>query len=684
MNVPFLIAKVYHFYNGMNALRRCSAFAGLIALSVTACFGQAAHSSSRAGTPRTPNIVILVADDLGWNDVGYHGSEIMTPHIDSLAARGIELDRFYAAPICTPTRAGLMTGRWPIRFGMQNNVVKKWDLYGMPAEEELIPEMLAKAGYAHRAAIGKWHLGHSIITFHPLNNGFTHFYGSYTGSVDYFTQLTLDEKDWHNDFDPSTDEGYTTDLIAADAVNYIHTYGGSGPLFLYIPFTAPHSPLEAPQEYLDLYPNLAGNRKILAAMITNLDDAVGNIAAALDEEGLADNTVFLFFSDNGGSIELGSDNTPLRDGKGSYYEGGLRTVAFIHWPSGLVGGRKLQSMISVIDVFPTLQHIVGLKGQEPNRLDGLDMLDVLRGEGAGPNRTFFSYMLTQAGSTLRERIAVINGAWKLTQWYTGEQELYNILDDPSETINAIGEFPAIAAKLESLMDAFRVLRPSQGLFPGVEPPGWVPPIDWKMAAEPFPIPVVDTTPDTSRASTPVLMWEPVDSAATYEVQVASSPEFLDIVLDDYDLVSPQDSLTGLTVKVEYFWRVRAFNTRKDRYSAWSDTGSLFLADSTLSAEESSPAAGTVIGRAQASVRVEPNFPNPFGVSTTFRFYLPRRSKVVLRIYDLLGADVATLLSERMSPGMHEFTWQPSNLPGGVYLFLLRADGQMRTGQIIHL
>ena len=168
-----------------------------------------------------PNIVLIVSDDQGWNDVGYHGSEVRTPHIDRLAREGVELDRFYACPVCTPTRAGLLTGRYAIRFGMQRAVNRPFLKTGIPASEVTLPETLADAGYVARAAIGKWHIGHYRRSHHPLSQGFTFFYGHYNGNIDYFTHHREGELDWHRDFEPSRDAGYSTDLIADEAAEFI-------------------------------------------------------------------------------------------------------------------------------------------------------------------------------------------------------------------------------------------------------------------------------------------------------------------------------------------------------------------------------------------------------------------------------------------------------------------------------
>jgi len=195
------------------------------------------------GQSDKPNIILILADDLGWNDVGFHGGIAKTPNIDRLADESLELSHFYVAPICTHTRAGMLTGRYPIRFGLMRAVIPPWRTHCLPPQEETLPEMLARGGYANRAVLGKWHLGHSDPKYHPLNQGFTSFYGAYNGSIDYFTHKREGELDWHRDFEPSYDEGYVTELPTDEAVDYIHRHkDDTTPFFLYLPYTAPHSP----------------------------------------------------------------------------------------------------------------------------------------------------------------------------------------------------------------------------------------------------------------------------------------------------------------------------------------------------------------------------------------------------------------------------------------------------------
>ncbi len=260
-----------------------------------------------------PNIVLILADDLGWNDVSYHGGDIPTPSIDRIASEGVELDRFYACPVCSPTRAGLMTGRYPIRFGMQRAVCRPFLEVGVPAAEETLPEMLARAGYRQRGIAGKWHIGHAFRRFHPLNQGFTSFVGHYNGNIDYYTHFREGQLDWHRGFESNADEGYSTDLIADEAVRFIDQHAAAGPFFLYVPFNAPHTPLQVPDQWLEPFSAVEDERRrIYMAMVAAMDAAIGRILESLGRNGVEGDTLVWFASDNGGQALADNSNySPL-------------------------------------------------------------------------------------------------------------------------------------------------------------------------------------------------------------------------------------------------------------------------------------------------------------------------------------------------------------------------------------
>jgi arylsulfatase A-like enzyme len=416
---------------------------GFIAL---ACGGIAA---STAAETAKPNIVYIVADDLGWKDVGYHGSEIKTPSIDSLAQTGARLEQFYAQPMCTPTRAALMTGRYPFRYGLQTAVILSAHTFGLATDEWLLPQALKEAGYK-TAIIGKWHLGHADRKYWPRQRGFDYQYGPLIGEIDYFTHEQHGVLDWYRNNKPMKEKGYSTTLIGNDAVKLITAHDPTVPLYLYLTFNAPHTPYQAPQTYLDRYENIADpSRRAYAAMITAMDDQIGRVVAALEKKGMRDNTLIVFQSDNGGTrnamfagegdmskIKIPCDNGPYRDGKGSLYEGGTRVVALANWPRHIQAGSTVDAMIHVVDMYPTLAGLAGAPIGKSKPLDGLNVWPTI-GEGKPSPRTEIVYNVEPFRAGIRD------GDWKLI-WRTPlpeAVELYDIAHDPSEKNNAAASNP---------------------------------------------------------------------------------------------------------------------------------------------------------------------------------------------------------------------------------------------------
>jgi arylsulfatase B len=423
--------------------------------------GSAAIAASKQLRKR-PNIVILLADDLGWGDVGYHGSRIKTPHVDRLAREGVRLENFHVCPLCSPTRAGLMTGRWPIRYGMGKSVITPWRRYGLPTTEHTIADLVARAGYDRRGAFGKWHLGHYLKKYLPLNRGFTQFYGHYNGAFDYFTHKREGELDWHRNFETCRDEGYSTDLIGREAARFVSESSPGTPFFLYVAFNAPHLPLQAKEADIVRYAAIEDEKKrIYAAMVDAMDQAVGRILGALDAARMTENTFVLFFSDNGAVTRLGS-NGPWRGGKGSVYEGGVRVPAVVRWPAGVRGGRAVDAMMGFIDVYPTVKRLAGLTEPDPNPVDGRDMLDVIRGEAGAPSRLWFSYI----AQGTPDKTAVCDGTWKLValdaragaKERAPSIELFNLHRDSREQADLAAAQPAVAARLLQRMQEFRRLQ----------------------------------------------------------------------------------------------------------------------------------------------------------------------------------------------------------------------------------
>ncbi len=442
-------------------------------------------NESNAGVQAKPNIVIILADDLGWADVSFHSDRIPTPNIDRIAKEGIELDRFYVFPMCSPTRAGLMTGRYPIRFGMARAVIPPWRNFGLDPDEVTLPEALGKMGYAHRGIFGKWHLGHNQSKWHPNNHGFTHFHGHYNGAIDYFNLSRENERDWHLNDKSNPENGYSTDLIAAAASKFILRHSKEEePFFCYVPFNAPHSPFQAPDKYIEKFqyladPNAKGKnisrRHAVAAMVSCMDDGIGKILNAIDSSGESDNTIVWFFSDNGGIGSLPKNNLPLRGNKLDVWEGGVRVPAAVRWPNGdLRGGGKISVPLSCIDVVPTLINVTGGKDVSlgNKQLDGHDVLDVLQGKRKRLDRELYFYH-GQAGDA-KEEIAIRTAKWKLLihgpnikngRWKTEKHKLhlFRIDIDPNETTNLFVKNPKVADRLARKLVAFRRLQPKNSI-----------------------------------------------------------------------------------------------------------------------------------------------------------------------------------------------------------------------------
>src|SRR5262245_25214614 len=416
--------------------------------------GMATSAAAQQAAPR-PHIIYIVADDLGWKDVGFHGSDIKTPHLDKLAQEGARLEQYYVQPMCTPTRAALMTGRYPFRYGLQTAVIPTPGKYGMPTDEWLLPQALKEAGY-RTVMVGKWHLGHADRKYWPMQRGLDYHYGAVLGEIDYFTHSSSNIRDWYRNNKPVKEEGYVTELLGKDAVARIMEHDPKTPLFLYLAFTAPHSPYQAPKAYIEKYKNIEDpTRRAYAAMIASMDDEIGKVIAALEKKKMRDNTLIVFMSDNGGNrlamfagdadvskLKLPADNGPYRGGKGTLYEGGTRVVAFANWPGHIKPG-DVKEVMHVVDMFPTLAGLAGANTNKGKPLDGVDVWSAIS-EGRTSPRTEVVYNIEPFRGGVRQ------GDWKLI-WRTplpSAIELYNIADDPYERTNLAEKNPQIVAQLQ--------------------------------------------------------------------------------------------------------------------------------------------------------------------------------------------------------------------------------------------
>jgi len=437
-------------------------------------------SLARAEAPR-PNIIFIMADDLGNADLGYRGGKVETPNIDKLANEGVRLESFYGQQVCTPSRAALMTGRYPMRYGLQTLVIFPSHTYGLPTDERTLPQALKDAGY-NTLMVGKWHLGHADKKYWPQNRGFDYFYGNVVGEVDYFTRERGGLIDWQRNGEFLTEKGYYTNLIGDDAIKLIDRQDGKRPFFLYFASLAPHAPFQAPENYLDRYKSIEDKqRRTYSAMITDLDDQVGRIVAELDKKGLRDNTIILFASDNGGATsglfaqgakskeeraheeggiapeaKAPASNAPFRGGKGSLYEGGVRVPAIVNWP-GKLKPRVVNEPVHMVDVMPTLLALAGGKGSPDHPFDGKDIWKTLAEGKPSPNEDVLIDVEAFRGS-------VRKGDWKLVKiaLLPGKTELFNLAIDPGETTNLAEENPEIVKDLEARLLAYaKQQKPSE-------------------------------------------------------------------------------------------------------------------------------------------------------------------------------------------------------------------------------
>ena len=435
-----------------------------IALLAVVC----AFGTSTALAADKPNIVVIVADDLGNADLGYRGSKIKTPNIDALAKGGVRLESYYGLPLCTPSRAALMTGRYPMRYGLQTLVIFPSHKYGLPTDERTLPQALKEGGY-NTAMVGKWHLGHADKKFWPQNRGFDHFYGNVVGEVDYFTKDRGGVIDWQRNGVFLKEDGYYTQQIGNEAVGLIEKQDTAKPMFLYFASLAPHAPYQAPKAEVDAYSDLFPDKehREYAAMITALDTQVGRIVAALEKKEMRENTLIFFTSDNGGAtsalfatgarspeereasggVALGSkppaSNSPFTGGKGGLHEGGIRLPAIVNWPAKLKPA-VVNEPLHHVDLMPTLLALAGAKGDPDHPFDGKNAIATIAEGKPSPHEDILINVEAFRG-------AIRKGNWKLIKVATlpGKTELYDLSKDPGEKENLAAQQPEVVKDLEA-------------------------------------------------------------------------------------------------------------------------------------------------------------------------------------------------------------------------------------------
>jgi arylsulfatase A-like enzyme len=447
-----------------------------------------ANLSSAAEAVKKPNILFIVADDLGWGDVGWHGSRIKTPVMDGLVKAGVELDQHYVQPLCTPTRAALLSGRYPGRFGPQ--ALTPTNLRVFPMGTETLASALKSIGYDTSLA-GKWHLG-SRIEWSPNHYGFDRSYGSLCGAVDPWMHTYRKgpyEKTWHRDNQLIDEEGNATELVDHEVLGWIKA--NREPWFIYVPFQAVHIPVDAPDEYKKIYANEKyyddpvkdESFKRYAAYTSQMDAKIGEFIAALEATGQREDTLIVFTSDNGALTKGGNPyvskvpptpvlgtNKPWRGNKGSLYEGGIHVPAFANWP-GHLAARKVTQPMHVVDWMPTLTKLAGYVPTKDLHWDGQDVWPMLN--GAAPSATPRTiYWAFNVGDALRV------GDWKLIEWRKkgsksepdkedvedvsqdknegkGRTELFNLAKDPTEMSNLVNSEPARVAQMHSVLETMR-------------------------------------------------------------------------------------------------------------------------------------------------------------------------------------------------------------------------------------
>jgi arylsulfatase A-like enzyme len=436
--------------------------------------GTAAGLAAQTPRAQRPNVILFLADDLGCHDLGSWGAgDLKTPNIDALAAAGARFTNWYAAaPVCAPSRAALLTGRYPIRAGVPNN--------GPPLKpaEKTIAELVKPAGYA-TGLFGKWHLGSDRET-DPNAHGFDRFFGFHSGCIDYFShryywgepRMVNYHDLWRDRTEIFEDGEYSTEMFAREAAQFVRD-NRANPFFAYVPFNAPHYPMHAPRKYLERFPKLEPERRTYAAMISALDDGVGLVMRTLRELRLTDNTLVFFSADNGATREAraglnqkpatAGDNTPFRGNKFSAFDGGMHVPMIVHWPAAIRAGQVIREIGSHLDILPTVCGAAGIAPPADRTIDGFDMLPLAASGAKSQHEAIFW--------SNQGQLAVRRGTWKLVKdgktfdgspgsdkSLTGDDALFlsNLDEDPGEKVNLRHRYPQIADELATAVARWAV------------------------------------------------------------------------------------------------------------------------------------------------------------------------------------------------------------------------------------
>ncbi|XP_019860668.1 PREDICTED: arylsulfatase B-like [Amphimedon queenslandica] len=463
-----------------------------------------AFSAPLVSSANSPNIILFVIDDLGWNDTSYQGSDIQTPNIDKLAEEGIRLKQYYVQPLCSPSRSALLAGKYPYHLGLAHGVITNGHPYGLGLNETTIADHLKKGGYSTHA-VGKWDLGMHKWEFTPTYRGFDTFYGYYDADEDYYTHKVGGYLDFRNNTDPVKDEDgtYSTFLFTKAIEDAINAKSDS-PFFIYGAYQSVHSPLEAPDTYLEKCHSPYPNRKIFCGMMLALDEGISNITSLLQTKGLLDDTIIILTTDNGGQTALGSSNWPLRGNKATVFEGGVRGISFV-WSTKLrKSNYDNNAMMHITDWYPTI--IEGIAGMtlDTKGLDGFNMWDTINDDTPSP-RTEILHQLDPPKYDERTQFigqaALRQGDWKLIIGQPNCSEklgphtvydlcpigwihlngtieepevnpsltwLFNVKDDPNERNELSASHPEIVSKLKELIEAYNATHIVQ-MDPPIDP-----------------------------------------------------------------------------------------------------------------------------------------------------------------------------------------------------------------------
>jgi len=419
-----------------------------------------AWAAAPAAAADKPNVIVIVGDDMGYADIGVHGCrEIPTPHIDSLAQHGVRCTSGYVSgPYCSPTRAGLLTGRYQTRFGHEFNPgpagTDDNDKKGLSLKETTLPDRMKAAGYA-TGMVGKWHLG-SAPEFHPLKRGFGEFYGFLGGAHTYFPQNRKAGDDVYRGTESANEKEYLTDAFAREAVSFVDRHKAE-PFFLYLSFNAVHSPMEATDKYLTRFADVADpKRRAYCAMMSAMDDAIGRLLAKLETDQLTENTLIFFISDNGGPTAANSGlNTPLRGFKATTWEGGVRVPFLVQWKGKIPARKVYEQPVIQLDILPTALAVAGAPVGADAKVEGVDLLPFLTGENAASPHAALYWQFGPQN-------AIRMGDWKLVTARNADRNtkpgvfhdqptigpaLFNLRDDISEQTDLAKSNPEKVAEL---------------------------------------------------------------------------------------------------------------------------------------------------------------------------------------------------------------------------------------------